>query len=426
MSSPPTPAVAAPGLRLFLPFAAGYYLSYLLRNVNAVIAPVLTDELGLSAADLGLLTSAYFFAFGAFQIPLGILLDRYGARRVEGVLLLFAAAGTLVFALGHALPALFLGRALIGLGVSACLMAALKSFSLWYPIERQSSLTGAIMTAGALGAISATAPLEALLPVLGWRGAFLALTAVIVAVAAFLFLTVPDRDGDGARETLGEQWRELGRIFASRAFWRFAPFMALFAGGFMALQGLWAVPWFINVEGLTRETAAQHLLGMGVAALAGFFAIAAFATPMVRRGLAPSTLLGITLGLAWLSLLAILLGAQPALPFWMSMSFFFSVTTLGYVALGGYFAPALFGRVSTALNLMAFVGAFSLQWGIGVLVDAFAALGWAAAPAFRAAFAVLALLQLLGWGWFVLQGRREAARPGATEHARAASPGRGV
>lgn len=410
MSASPTPAVAAPWLRLFLPFAAGYYLSYLLRNVNAVIAPILTGELSLSAADLGLLTSAYFFAFGAFQIPLGILLDRYGARRVEAVLLLFAAAGTLVFALGETMLELFVGRALIGLGVSACLMAALKSFSLWYPIERQSSLTGAVMTAGGLGAISATAPLEALLPVLGWRGVFFALTAVIIAVAVALFFTVPDRDGGAERGSLGAQWRQLARIFVSRPFWRFAPFMTLFAGGFMALQGLWAVPWFITVEGLTREAAAQHLLGMGVAALAGFFAIAAFATPIIRRGLTPSTLLGITLGLAWLSLAAILAGVRPALPLWMSMSFFFSVTTLGYVALGGYYAPALFGRVSTALNLMAFVGAFSLQWGIGVLVDLFTAGGWPAAQAFRGAFAVLALLQLLGWGWFVLEGRREQAQ----------------
>src|SRR5438477_8506816 len=159
-------------LRLFLPFAVGYYLSYLLRNANAVIAPELTRELSLTAADLGLLTSAYFFAFGAFQIPLGILLDRYGARRVEATLLLFAAAGTLVFGFGRDIAELSLGRALIGVGVSACLMAGLKQFSQWYPLERQSSLTGAIMTSGSLGAISASVPLEWLLPVFGWRGVF--------------------------------------------------------------------------------------------------------------------------------------------------------------------------------------------------------------------------------------------------------------
>lgn len=411
MSSPSDrlSAVAAPWLRLFLPFAIGYYLSYLLRNVNAVIAPVLTRELQLSAADLGLLTSAYFLAFGAFQLPLGILLDRYGPRRVESALLLFAAAGSLVFALGESMSALVAGRALIGLGVSACLMAALKSFSQWYPPDRQSSLTGAIMMAGGLGIISASAPLEALLPVFGWRGIFLALTGILLASAAYLYASVPDRDEGGSRSTLAVQWRELMRIYASRPFWRFAPFMALFAGGLMAVQGLWAVPWFMQVEGLTRQVAAQHLLAMGVAALAGFFSIAAFATPVIRRGVTPPMILGVTLGLAWLCLVGVVAGAEPALPLWMGISYFGSVTTIGYVALGAYYPAALFGRASTALNLLSFAGAFLLQWGIGVLVDAFRGAGWTAPAAFRAAFGVVALLQLCTWVWYMLEGRREPA-----------------
>ena len=99
-------------LRVFMPFAAGYYFSYFLRNVNAVIAPELTRELGISAADLGLLTAAYLIAFGAFQLPLGVLLDRYGPRRVEAGLLLIAAVGCAAFALGGGLPELALARGL--------------------------------------------------------------------------------------------------------------------------------------------------------------------------------------------------------------------------------------------------------------------------------------------------------------------------
>ena len=149
--------------RIFLPFALGYYLSYLLRTVNAVISPALTTELNLSAANLGLLTSTYFLAFGLAQIPVGIALDRFGPRRVEALLLLITAVGAAMFALGDSLQMLGFGRALIGLGVSACLMAALKGFALWYPRERQSSMTGFIMAAGALGALTASTPLEAAL-----------------------------------------------------------------------------------------------------------------------------------------------------------------------------------------------------------------------------------------------------------------------
>ena len=123
-------------LRVFIPFAFGYFLSYVYRTVNAVIAPDLVADAGLAPAALGLLTSAYFLAFAAFQIPLGVLLDRFGSRRVEAVLLVIAAAGAIVFALAEGVTGLIVGRALIGLGVSACLMAAFKAFSTWLPPER--------------------------------------------------------------------------------------------------------------------------------------------------------------------------------------------------------------------------------------------------------------------------------------------------
>jgi MFS family permease len=157
------------GLRLFLPFAAGYFLSYLLRNVNAVIAPELVGELGVSAADLGLLTSAYLLAFGTFQLPLGVLLDRYGPRRVEVALLLIAAAGTAAFGLGTSLGELALARAAIGLGVSACLMAAFKAFAVWYPVERLPALNGAAMVAadGTMAVIVGGDRAEAACPVAG-------------------------------------------------------------------------------------------------------------------------------------------------------------------------------------------------------------------------------------------------------------------
>ena len=111
-------------LRVLLPFVFGYFLSYLFRVVNAVAGPALADEIGLDAGDLGLLTSIYFLTFAAFQLPLGVLLDRYGPRLVEAVLLVFAAAGAGLFAIAGDLTSLMVGRGLIGLGVSACLMAA--------------------------------------------------------------------------------------------------------------------------------------------------------------------------------------------------------------------------------------------------------------------------------------------------------------
>jgi sugar phosphate permease len=220
MSSPSSPSSAFLAGRIFLPFALGYYLSYLLRTVNAVISPDLTGELGLSAADLGLLTSTYFFAFGLAQIPVGIALDRFGPRRVEAVLLLITGLGAVLFATGDGLPTLASARGLIGLGVSACLMGGLKGFTLWFPREKLASMTGSC-PCGALGAVTASAPLEALLPFIGWRGAFWAVAALSVGSAALIFFSMPDKDDGHGSGTLQEALRGVREVLVAREFWGF-------------------------------------------------------------------------------------------------------------------------------------------------------------------------------------------------------------
>jgi len=120
-------------LRIFIPFAFGYFLSYIFRVVNAVIAPDLAIDLHVNPSELGLLTSTYFIAFASSQLPLGVLLDRLGPRIVESFLLVFAGLGAIIFAKAQTLTGAIVGRALIGFGVSACLMAAFKSYVLWFP-----------------------------------------------------------------------------------------------------------------------------------------------------------------------------------------------------------------------------------------------------------------------------------------------------
>ncbi|MDZ4251952.1 MAG: MFS transporter [Sulfuritalea sp.] len=390
-------------LRIFLPFAAGYYFSYFLRNVNAVIAPELTRELGVSAADLGLLTSAYLLAFGAVQLPLGLALDRYGARRVEASLLLIAAAGCALFAAGSSLSELAFARALIGLGVSACLMASFKAFSQWFGLERQASLNAAIMAAGGLGALTASTPLSWAIPQLGWRTVFVVLAVAGLAAAVGIFST-PEKPGHAQSEPLRRQLAGLGAVLASRAFWRYAPQSTLIIGGFLALQGLWAVPWLMNFSGLPREAAAHHLLLMGAGMLAGFLGIAFGVAPLARRGLKPLRLLQGGMGIGLLATLLIVLGTAPGEPLWFIFGLVFSVGNLAYALLQAHFNPALAGRVNTALNLMVFVGAFAIQWGFGAMVDLLQATGQTMRTAYQTTFGGLLVLQVASWLWF-LRGR---------------------
>jgi MFS family permease len=391
--------------RIFAPFAVGYFLSYLLRNANAVISPELTRDLGLTAADLGLLTSAYLLAFGAFQLPLGILLDRYGPRRVETTLLLICAAGCALFAMGEALPQLTLGRALIGLGVSACMMASFKAFSLWFPIERQASLNAALMAAGGLGALAASSPLGALMPVIGWRGIFVAMS-VFALICAGLIFTTPEKPAAHATETLRQQLSGLATIFTSRIFWRLAPQTTFIVGGFMAIQGLWAMPWLLTVDGLSRDAATFHLLLMAAAQLTGFLAIAFFVRRLARAGIPPVRLLTLGMGFGLLVMLGILFDLAPTWLLWPALALVFAVGNLAYALLTAQFPVTLAGRANTALNLGAFLGAFVIQWLFGVAVDAGQAAGFDAASAYRASLAGLLLLQALGWVWFVREGRR--------------------
>ena len=387
-------------LRIFLPFAAGYYFSYFLRNVNAVIAPELTRELGVSAADLGLLTSAYLLAFGAVQLPLGLALDRWGPRRVEAALLLVAAAGCALFAAGTTLTELAIARALIGLGVSACLMASFKAFGQWFGTERQASLNAAIMAAGGLGALTASTPLSWAIPQFGWRAVFVALAVAGLAVAAGIFST-PDKKAGAQGETLARQVAGLNSVLTSRAFWRYAPQSTLIVGGFMALQGLWAVPWLMNFSGLSRDVAAHHLLLMAGGMLTGFLAIAFGVAPLAARGLSPETLLKWGMGLGLLATLLIVLGVGPSQPLWLVLGLVFSVGNLAYALLQANYGPELAGRVNTALNLMVFLGAFAIQWSFGAMVDLLQAAGHTPRAAYQISFGGLLVLQAASWLWFL-------------------------
>lgn len=394
-------------LRLFLPFAAGYFLSYLYRTVNAVLGPVIASELNLHDNALGLLTSAYFLAFGAAQLPLGMLLDRFGPRRVEAVLLLIAASGASLFALADTLAGLTLGRALIGLGVAACLMASFKAFSQWFPPERQASLTGWIMASGGLGALAAAKPLELALGLAGWREIVLALAAVTVAVAVALWRCVPDKPGTGGGSGLAEQLAGVRAVFSSRHFWTYAPAGFCFTGGFMAVQGLWVSRWMNVVEGLDGPAVAARLTWIGLTMLGGFLFMGFFATALVHRGVSLDKLYrgAMTLALAIFALICI----DPRFAggwLWPVLGACFSLSNIAYSLVARAFPPALSGRANTALNLLVFAGAFGLQWGIGGLVDALRGGGWEIATAYRAAFFSLLGGQSLALGWLLFAGRR--------------------
>jgi MFS family permease len=393
---------------VLVPFALGYFLSSLFRSVNAVVGPRLVADLGLSATELGLLTSAYLFAFALFQLPLGVLLDRFGPRRVQTVLLGCAAVGALLFAVGQGIATLTFARALIGLGFAGGLMSGFKAVVLWVPEPRRALANAAIMSFGALGILVATVPTELAVQAVGWRAVFVGLATITFAVATLIFVAVPEQGATSTGDRLGNQIASVVRIYSDRAFWRVAPLLATTAGSHIAIQTLWAGPWFRDVAGLDRIGVANHLMVMAVAFLVGILVSGAVADWFVRRGVDLLTVMLGFLALFFCSELAIVLQwTSVNLLMWVVFGMTGQVAVLAYPWLSSYFGPALSGRANTAVNLLLFLTAFAAQYAIGAIIDLFStsAAGGYDPKGYQVGFGVFFALQLLALGWYLL-GRR--------------------
>ncbi len=402
--------------RVVLVFATAYFLSYALRAINAVIAPALSSDLQLTNADLGLLSSAYFVGFGSMQLPIGVWLDRYGSRRTESALLLFGAIGAAVFASSSSLPGLWLGRALIGVGVSSCLMAALKAYRVWYAPDRQSQLASWMLVFGTLGALASTVPVALLLPLVGWRGVFWGMSVALLLSALLVYSRLRAAEQSMAPHAPAAAGSGAGylQIFGDRYFRRMALLGAAHQGGFMAMQSLWAGPWMTTVLGMSVEQTSQVLFVFNLCLMLSYLTLSWWAPRHVsygqRRGLPVLRVVAIGLGLSvMVQLLMLLLPFAWSWVLWIIFGAAITVTTLAQTHVSLAFPPALAGRANSAFNLTLFIGAFSVQWGIGLLVDLFAAYGWSASMAMRMALGCYLLVQVYALVMFI--GNRKSSAP---------------
>ena len=396
------------------PFALGYFLSYLFRTVNAVVAPSLAAELGLSAADLGLLTSAYFLTFALAQVPLGIVLDQYGPRVVQSVLFAVAAIGSAIFGAGTSLTTLLIGRALIGLGVSGALVAALKAVVLSFPKERLALVNGCLVMFGGLGAYVAAGPTDALLHLTSWRLVFFILAGITACAAVMIFLAVPERQRQQPAGGLAEALAGLRTVYRDGCFWRIAPASACAIGAAWAIQGLWAGRWLADVDGLGRDAIVFHLSSMAAAFAAGALAIGLAGDRLKRAGVNPLH----SLAAAFIAFTVLQAGIIshvriPALVLWCGFAAFGSTTVLSYAALADHFGKELAGRANAALNLLHIGVAFIMQWGIGAVIDRWPAVagGYHPRAAYETAFTAVLIAQAVALVWLVAPRRLPAVDP---------------
>ncbi|MBA4177548.1 MAG: MFS transporter [Leptothrix sp. (in: Bacteria)] len=390
---------------MFGVFAFGYFLSALLRAVTATLAPVFSDELGLQSADLGLLAGAYFFGFAALQLPLGKALDRFGPRRTLLALMAVAVVGCAAFASATGFAALVAARVLIGAGMAASLMAPLTAYRQHLSAPAQLRANSWMLMTGSLGMLASTLPVQWLLPAIGWRGLFWLLAGLLVLSAGLVAWRSPrDRPVERTNDRQRLRYRD---IAAHPLFLRTAPLAFFVYGGMIAVQSLWAGPWLTRVSGWSAAQAAQGLFGINLSMLVAFGLWGLLMPRLVRRGVQVTRLLAWGLPLPFLVLAAIVaLGDAAGAAHWATWCVACTFVSISQPAVAAAFPAEQAGRALSAFNLVIFAGVFSVQWGLGLLIDLLLAMGWSDATAFRCAFAAFGLCGLAAYAWFLWRGRQ--------------------
>jgi predicted MFS family arabinose efflux permease len=395
--------------------AFGYLLSNLFRSINALIAPDLVADIGLDAAALGLLTSGLLIAHGASQLPVGIALDRYGPRRVQAVLLSCAAVGALIFAFGDDALSLTLARALIGVGFAGGLMSGFKAVTLSLPPNRHALGNSVVMASGQLGLLIATWPAEVMVDLVGWRLMFVVLAVVTAGGAALYLVAVPEWPSAAPPRRWRDELAGLRKVFSDPLIWRLAPLAWLGSGTGIAMLTLWAGPWFRDVAGFDRAGVATGLLVNAIAAATGIFLGGWLADRLGRRGVGVLSVMSVLVAVMLLAELPLVLGFERlGVVAWVVFAMTGQATILSYPWLAAHFGTGLSSRAQTGVNFGVFLVAFLVQFMVGAVIDLFAPTsdGGYAPAAYQVSFAVVLVLQLAAFAWFLTAFARFPKRAG--------------
>lgn len=250
-------------------FASVFFLyAFVLRVSPSVMVDDLMREFAVGGAILGNLSAVYFYVYASIQIPIGVAIDRLGARRLATGAAAICTIGVLVFSGADTLWMAYFGRFLIGLGCACSFVAALSVAAVWFP-GRFALLGGLAQMLGVLGGILGQGPFGYAVEQIGWRETnwWVAMGGVVLTVC--LFLTVRDRDRGGT-EPARPLLDGVKRALSNSQTWLAAAFGVGMTGSMLAFGGLWGVPFFMEARGLEKPEAAAlasvMFFGWGVGA----------------------------------------------------------------------------------------------------------------------------------------------------------------
>jgi MFS family permease len=388
-------------ITIFLVFALGYFISTLLRAITATISPELVSEFNLNSGELGLLGGGYFLGFASVQIPLGYLLDSKGPRKIVSYFLSLSIVGLILFSLAQNLSMLLLSRVIIGVGVGACLMGPLTAYRIWFQDETQQRANSWMLMVGAIGMLSSSLPVQYFLPLIGWRSIFLTLALLTLVCIILILIFIPKWE---IKSDENKQFNEnkLSTVWKNSLFQSLIPMGFFSYGGLFAIQTLWAGPWMIRVTGYTPEESAQGLFLIYFSMLVSFLCWGYFVPKFSKNVNDAIKLLriGAPLNLIVLALI-IYLGPKAGSIHWalfIISSIFLSLTQ---PAVGMAFSLKNAGKALTSFNLLIFIGAFFIQWIIGLIIDVGIAFNLSEIDSFKLAMTFVLITSLLSYLFFL-------------------------
>ena len=390
-------------ITIFLVFALGYYISNLLRAITATISPNLISEFNLSAGDLGLLGGGYFLGFAAVQIPLGYLLDNKGPKKIVSYFLLIAVLGMISFSLSENFITLLLSRILIGIGVGACLMGPLTAYRIWYQDETQQRANSWMLMVGAIGMLSSSLPVQFFLPIVGWRMIFITLALLTIFCIILIIFFIPNWNKANIQSNSKDNG-SLKEIWNNDFFKSLVPMGFFNYGGLFAIQTLWAGPWMVKVSGYTPEQSANGLFIIYFSLLISFLSWG-YLVPKISKNVSDAIKLlkfGAPLNLIVLAFI-IYLGPKAGAYHWAFFAVSSVFLSLTQPAVGMAFSLSNAGKALTSFNLLLFVGAFVLQWVIGILIDYSMSLGFSEIIGFKVAMMFFLITSFFSYLFFLIK-----------------------
>ncbi|BBO73623.1 MFS transporter [Desulfosarcina widdelii] len=372
--------IRRPGYRwtVFVILSLQYLLVYFHRVSPALMTRELVAAFSISGASLGLLSSSYFYAYALMQLPVGIFADRWGARKTITLFSAIGAVGAILFGLAPNFQVATAARVLVGLGLSAVFVPAMRVCASLFSAREYAAVSGLLLAMGGVGWFVAATPLTWMTALFGWRGTFTGigvLTILLATATWFLVVEEPSqstRAGDASGKHQQSVWAGLRLVLSTGRFWPLAGWFFFFGGILFGFCGLWAGPYLMDVCELSKSEAGNVLSMIALGTIVGGPLLGRISDRMVRRRksvICFASLMEVLLMILVFSLKGRLPYAALFPIFFLFGIFGNGIAVVAFAAAKELFALEIAGTAVGSVNFFAFISAAIYQPLSGLIMD---------------------------------------------------------